>query len=68
MVIERLSKKHKTDKEEAQIGLLHGLRNSSFTLCQRKITKLFGKWGINTHDMLYLLNLILKCDNIPVLT
>ena len=51
MVIERLSKKHKTDKEEAQIGLLHGLRNSSFILCQRKITKLFEKWKLNTRDM-----------------
>lgn len=53
MVIERLSKKHKTDKEEAQIGLLHGLRNSSFTLCQRKITKLFEKWEVSTHDIFY---------------
>ena len=53
MVIERLSKKHKTDKEEAQIGLLHGIKNSSFFLCQRKVTKLIEKLEIITLNLLH---------------
>ena len=36
MVIERLSKKHKTDKEEAQIGLLHVSKICLVFWCQRK--------------------------------
>ena len=53
MVIERLSKKHKTDKEEAQIGLLHGLKKFFVFLCQRKVTKLIEKLEIITLNLLH---------------
>ena len=47
MVIERLSKKHKTDKEEAQIGLLHGLKKFFVFFVSKKSNQINRKTGNN---------------------